>query len=102
MRTVREWMAIMEKADVPCGPINTIDQVVADPQVQARGMVTTIHHPGVGAMRIPSSPLRLSRTPSRVDRPAPRLGEHTAEVLKAWLGLEGEAITALTGQGVIG
>jgi len=101
MRTVREWMAIMEKADVPCGPINTIDQVVADPQVQARGMVTTIHHPGVGAMRIPSSPLRLSRTPSRVDRPAPRLGEHTAEVLKAWLGLEGEAITGLTEQGVI-
>ena len=100
-RTVREWMAIMEKADVPCGPINTIDQVVADPQVQARGMVTTIHHPGAGAVRFPSSPVRLSRTPSRVDRPAPRLGEHTAEVLKAWLGLEGEAITALTGQGVI-
>jgi CoA:oxalate CoA-transferase len=94
-------MAIMEKADVPCGPINTIDQVVADPQVQARGMITTINHPGAGAVHLPSSPVRLSRTPSRVDRPAPRLGEHTAEVLKAWLGLEGEAITALTGQGVI-
>ena len=100
-RTVQEWMAIMEKADVPCGPINTIDQVVADPQVEARGMITTIDHPGVGAVRVPSSPVRLSRTPSRVDRPAPRLGEHTAEVLKAWLGLEGEAITALTGLGVI-
>src|SRR3972149_2082381 len=85
-RTVREWMAIMEKADIPCGPINTIDQVVADPQVQARGMITTIHHPGAGAVRLPSSPLRLSRTPSRVDRPAPRLGEHTAEGVKAWLG----------------
>ncbi|MGH7381195.1 MAG: CaiB/BaiF CoA transferase family protein [Candidatus Methylomirabilales bacterium] len=100
-RTVREWMAIMEQADVPCGPINTIDQVVADPQVQARGMITTIHHPGAGAVRFPSSPVRLSRTPSRADRPAPRLGEHTAEVLKAWLGLEEDAITALTGQGVI-
>jgi CoA:oxalate CoA-transferase len=100
-RTVGEWLAIMEKADVPCGPINTIDQVVADPQVQARGMITTIHHPGAGAVRLPSSPVRLSRTPSRTDRPAPRLGEHTAEVLKAWLGLEGESITALTRQGVI-
>jgi CoA:oxalate CoA-transferase len=100
-RTVREWMGIMEKADVPCGPINTIDQVVTDLQVQARGMITAIHHPGAGAVQLPSSPLRLSRTPSRTDRPAPQLGEHTAEVLKAWLGLEGGAITALAGQGVI-
>jgi CoA:oxalate CoA-transferase len=100
-RTVREWMGIMEKVDVPCGPINSIDQVVADPQVRSRGMITSIDHPGAGAVRLPSSPVRLSRTPSRVDRPAPRLGEHTADVLKAWLGLEAETITALTGQGVI-
>jgi crotonobetainyl-CoA:carnitine CoA-transferase CaiB-like acyl-CoA transferase len=94
-------MGIMEKVDVPCGPINSIDQVVADPQVRSRGMITSIDHPGAGAVRLPSSPVRLSRTPSRVDRPAPRLGEHTADVLKAWLGLEAETITALTGQGVI-
>lgn len=100
-KTVEEWMAIMEKAGVPCGPINTIDKVVADPQVQARGMIAAIHHPGVGAVRMPGSPLKLSRTPSRVDRPAPRLGEHTTEILKAWLGLSGEAIGALQQQGVI-
>ncbi len=100
-KTVREWIDIMEKAGVPCGPINTIDQVVADPQVQARGMITAIPLPGGGTIRLPGSPLRLSRTPSRVDRPAPHLGEHTADVLEAWLGYNGEAISALKKQGIV-
>lgn len=100
-KTVREWIELMEKAGVPCGPINTIDQVVSDPQVKARGMITDIHHPGVGTIRLPGSPLRLSGTPSRVDRPAPGLGEHTADVLKAWLGYDEETIDALKQQGVV-
>ncbi|MBW8057307.1 MAG: CoA transferase [candidate division NC10 bacterium] len=100
-KKVREWIDVMEKAGVPCGPINTIDQVVADPQVQARGMITAIHHPEVGTIRLPASPIRLSRTPGRVDRPAPRLGEHTTDVLQAWLGLDGEIIDALRRQEVI-
>jgi crotonobetainyl-CoA:carnitine CoA-transferase CaiB-like acyl-CoA transferase len=91
----------MEKAGVPCGPINRIDQVVADPQVQARGMITAIHHPEVGAVRLAGSPIKLSRTPSRVDRPAPRLGEHTADVLKEWLGLEAQTIDALKQEQII-
>jgi CoA:oxalate CoA-transferase len=101
-KRVEEWIAVMETVGVPCGPINTIDRVVGDPHVQARRMITTIHDPEVGPMRIPGSPIKLSRTPSRVDRPAPRLGEHTAEVLEAWLGLDGGAIGALRQQGVIG
>jgi CoA:oxalate CoA-transferase len=100
-RTVEEWMEFMEKAGVPCGPINTIDKVVMDPQVQARGMIATIHHPGIGAVRIPGSPIKLSRTPSLVDRSAPSLGEQTADVLKAWLGLDGATIEALEAQRVI-
>ena len=100
-KTVREWMEAMEQAGIPCGPINTIDRVVADPQVQAREMIRTVHDPVAGPIRLPGSPLKLSRTPSRVDRPAPRLGEHTVDVLKAWLGLEGGAIDAFREQGVI-
>lgn len=100
-RTVREWMDLMEKAGVPCGPINRIDQVVEDPQVQARGMIAAIHDPEVGVTRLPGSPIKLSRTPGRVDRPAPRLGEHTADILKEWLGFEGQAIDALKQEQVI-
>ncbi len=100
-RTVREWIEVMEKAGVPCGPINRIDQVVADPQVQARGMITAIHHPEVGAVRLAGSPIKLSRTPGRVDRPAPRLGEHTADILKEWLGLEAQTIDALKQEQII-
>ncbi len=100
-KTVQEWIDIMEKAGVPCGPINTIDQVVAHPQVQAREMITTIHDPNVGPIRITGSPITLSRTPGRVDRPAPRLGEHTVDILKTWLDLQGEAIEALQQEGII-
>jgi len=100
-RTVREWMDLMEKAGVPCGPINRIDQVVEDPQVQARGMITAIHDPEVGVTRLPGSPIKLSRTPSRVDRPAPRLGEHTTDVLTGWLGLDAKAIDALMQEQII-
>lgn len=100
-RTVRDWIEVMEKAGVPCGPINRIDQVVADPQVQARGMIAAIHDPEVGVTRLPGSPIKLSRTPGCVDRPAPRLGEHTADVLKEWLGLEAQTIDALKQEQII-
>jgi CoA:oxalate CoA-transferase len=99
-KTVREWTEVMHTVGVPCGPINTIDQVVADPQVQAREMITIIHQPEAGPIRLPGSPIRLSGTPGRVDRPAPRLGEHTVPVLKGWLGLEGATIDTLRQQGV--
>lgn len=100
-KTVQEWTDLMEKADVPCGPINTVGEVVEHPQVRAREMIATIHHPNVGPVRIAGSPIRLSRTPGRVDRPAPRLGEHTVDILKAWLDLKGETIEALKHEGVI-
>lgn len=100
-KTVEEWIDIMEHVGVPCGPINTIDQVVAHPQVQAREMIAAIYHPNVGPVRIAGSPITLSRTPGRVDRPAPRLGEHTVDVLKTWLDLTGETIESLTHRGII-
>ncbi|MFQ5657320.1 MAG: CaiB/BaiF CoA transferase family protein [Candidatus Methylomirabilales bacterium] len=100
-KTVREWIEIMEKVGVPCGPINTVDQVVADPQVQAREMIATIPHSAVGALQLPASPIKLSNTPSRVERPAPQLGEHTAEVLTGWVGLDGETIDSLKQERII-
>lgn len=100
-KRVQEWIDIMEKAGVPCGPINTIEEVVLHPQVQAREMITAIHHPNIGPVRIAGSPILLSKTPGRVDRPAPRLGEHTVDILKTWLDLKGETIESLTHQGVI-
>jgi len=67
---------------VPCGPINTLDQVFADPQVLAREMVVGVEHPTLGRIRALGSPVKLSRTPPQVRRRAPLLGEHTEAVLR--------------------
>ena len=88
------WYRLLEEAGVPCGVLNTIDQVVADEHVQARGFVVELPHSKVGTVRATGSPMRLSRTPVRLERAGPLLGEHTEEVLGA-LGLSGEEITEL-------
>ncbi len=76
------WLALFEAHDLPCGPINRYDEVFADPQVLARGIVRQVEHPTLGALRTLGSPLKMSATPAAVDRRAPRLGEHTGEVLR--------------------
>ena len=85
LRTAADWMPLLERAGVPCAAVNTVDQVFADPHVQAVGLVETVEHPA-GPVAQVRSPLRFSRTPASIDRPPPLLGEHTAEVLAA-LGL---------------
>jgi len=90
MRTTSEWVAALEAADVPCGPINTLDQVYADPQVVARGAVETATRPNGVTMSLAANPVRMSAT-SPVTRAAPpALGQDTANVLQELLGL-GEA-----------
>ncbi|MCA1855688.1 CoA transferase [Massilia oculi] len=81
-----EWIALMEAAGVPCGPVNTLDQVFADPQVRARGMAIEMPHPSAGKVPLVANPIRLSESPVRYQRPPPLLGEHTAQVLADWLG----------------
>jgi glutaryl-CoA transferase len=81
-RTVAECQALLDAAGVPAGPINDLDQVFADPQVRARGMVREVARPGGGTARVIAYPVRMSRTPPRGDRPPPRLGEHTEEVVE--------------------
>jgi crotonobetainyl-CoA:carnitine CoA-transferase CaiB-like acyl-CoA transferase len=76
------WLALFEANDIPCGPINDYAHVFTDPQVVAREMVVETDHPTLGKMRTLGSPIKLSATPAHVGRAAPRLGEHTEEVLR--------------------
>ncbi len=81
-RSKADWLALLEAAKVPCGAINNLAEVFADPQVQARGMVHTWQHPLAGDVRLVASPIKMSLTPPRTDLPPPMLGQHTREVLK--------------------
>ena len=80
-RSRREWLTALEAEKVPCGPINDLAEVFADPQVQAREMVVELPHPLSGSVRLVGSPIRLSATPVSYRRAPPLLGEHTEEVL---------------------
>ena len=100
-RTKADWLAALEAAKVPCGAINNLAEVFADPQVQQRGMVTHWQHPLKADLKLVSSPLKLSATPVRTDLPPPLLGQHTDEVLGALLGLDGARIAALRAQGAV-
>ncbi len=81
-RTKADWIARLEAADVPCGPIATIAEVFANPQVVARGMRVDLPHPTVGTVSLVASPFRMSRTPPRYERAPPVLDEDRAEVLR--------------------
>jgi formyl-CoA transferase len=100
-RPSEHWYRLLEQAGVPCGVLNRLDQVVADEHVQARGLVVDLPHSKVGTVRAIGSPVRLSRTPVRMERAGPLLGEHTFAVL-AGLGLDAAEIAALERDGVVG
>ena len=95
MRTTHEWIAALEDAGVPCGPINRIDEVFADPHVQARGMRIEMPHPAAGTVPLVANPIRLSGSPVAYRQAPPQLGQHTDEVLRDWLGLDTPALDAL-------
>jgi len=80
--TREHWIARLEEAGIPCGPINNYEEVYADPQVRARGMVVELDHPSLGRVRMPGPPVKMSETPPVAARPAPLLGQHTREVLR--------------------
>ncbi len=101
-RPTTDWLTLLDAAGVPNGPINDIADVVHDPQVLAREMMQTVGHPVAGATQLPGIPIKLSATPGAIRRPAPILGEHTAEVLGEWLGLSAEQIKALREEGAFG
>jgi crotonobetainyl-CoA:carnitine CoA-transferase CaiB-like acyl-CoA transferase len=80
-KTAAEWIALLETAGVPCGPINSIAQMLEDPHALARDMVVELEHPKAGRTRAIGLPIKLSATPGKVARPAPLFGQHTREVL---------------------
>jgi crotonobetainyl-CoA:carnitine CoA-transferase CaiB-like acyl-CoA transferase len=93
--TADEWVAAMEAAGVPCGPINTLDRVFADPHVQARGARIEMPHPLAKEVPLVANPIRLSESPVQYRHAPPTLGQHTEEVLSDWLGATAEEIDAL-------
>jgi len=81
-RPASEWLAALESAGIPCGPINTLDEVFSMPQVERREMLVQTEHPGPGGLRLVGSPLKFGATPVEYRLPPPKLGEHTAEILR--------------------
>jgi crotonobetainyl-CoA:carnitine CoA-transferase CaiB-like acyl-CoA transferase len=100
-RTTADWIAMLEGANVPCGPINRIDEVFADPQAVARGLTVAMAHAGAGPIDIVASPLRLSRTPPEYRSPPPLLGEHTSDILEQLLAIQPAEIARLRRENII-
>jgi formyl-CoA transferase len=94
------WLAALEAAGVPAGPVHTVPEALADPQALAREMVRTLEHPEAGPVRALGNPVKLSRTPARLERPAPRLGEDTDALLRE-LGYGEDDVAALRRKGVV-
>ena len=99
-RTIDEWCALAEQEKFPCGPINTIDRVFSDPQVQARGMQVDLTSAVHGSVSLVASPMRLSASPVSYRRAPPALGQDTGEVLRG-LGYTEEQMARLRAQGTV-
>jgi formyl-CoA transferase len=95
------WLQILNEAEVPCAPIQTIDQVFHAPQVLHRDMLVEVAHPTAGTVRMAGLPVKLSATPASVRLPPPLLGEHSEQVLSSWLDMSADAIERLKKKGVI-
>ena len=100
-RSTKDWIALLEAANVPCGPINRIDQVFADPQAVARGLTVSLDHSAAGPIDLVASPLRLAKTPPEYRSAPPLLGEHTDAVLAEELGLTQAELGSLREAGVL-
>ena len=94
-KTTDEWIAVLEKANVPCGPINTLDRVFDNPQVQHRGMIRYLDHPVAGKVPTVANPIKFSKTPISGETAAPMLGQHSDEILRKVADLSDEQIKKL-------
>jgi crotonobetainyl-CoA:carnitine CoA-transferase CaiB-like acyl-CoA transferase len=96
-----EWITLLEKAKVPCGPINNLKEVFENEQVIARNVLLNVPHPTAGNMKLVASPMKLSKTPTEVRMAPPTLGQHTEEILHDRLKLSDQAIHELRTKGII-
>jgi crotonobetainyl-CoA:carnitine CoA-transferase CaiB-like acyl-CoA transferase len=99
-RTKAEWIAILDEAGVPVGPVHTIGEALTHPQTLAREMVVDLVHPQAGPTKALGCPIHFSKTPTRIDRPAPMLGEHSRELLREY-GYSDAEIDGFVAGGVI-
>ncbi|HEX5814623.1 MAG TPA: CoA transferase [Methylomirabilota bacterium] len=98
--TTAEWLERFERAQIAAGPVYEFDEVFTDPQVQHLGLVADVEQPGYGRARMLAFPVRASATPAAIRRPAPLLGEHTAEILRE-IGLADAEIDRLAAAGAV-
>lgn len=96
-----EWLTKLQEADIPCGLINTVQDVFNHPQAVARGFKVEAEHPTAGLVGLPGFPYKMSQTPAKLHRPPPLLGEHTEEVLTGLLGYSAEQVALLKERKVI-
>jgi crotonobetainyl-CoA:carnitine CoA-transferase CaiB-like acyl-CoA transferase len=99
-RSKAEWIAILDEAGVPVGPVHTIAEALTHPQTLARGMVVDLEHPQAGATKALGCPIHFSKSATRIDRPAPMLGEHSRELLREY-GYSDREIDGFVEAGVI-
>jgi crotonobetainyl-CoA:carnitine CoA-transferase CaiB-like acyl-CoA transferase len=100
-RSSAKWLVDLNAEGIPCGPINDIEQVFADPQVQHRGLQLELDHPGAGKVASVANPIRMSLTPLQYDRAPPLLGQHTGEVLTRLLGMDVQEVSRLQQDNII-
>jgi crotonobetainyl-CoA:carnitine CoA-transferase CaiB-like acyl-CoA transferase len=94
------WIELLDEAGIPCGPINTVDQVFADPQVEHLGLARPVAHPRLGAQRLVGTPINLEGVANGIRQPTPEAGQHAGQIL-AQLGYDEDAIAGLRSKGVI-
>jgi len=99
-RSSADLIEALNKAGVPCGPINRMDEVFADPQVQHLGMAAPVHHGALGDIAVVNQAVKLSRTPSRIAHPTPDKGEHTGEILREH-GYDDKSIAAFRARKIV-
>ena len=100
-KSMAHWLEHLEKGEVPAAPVNTFDHVFTDPQVLARQMAIDVPHPTIGNLRMVGSPLKMESLKERPFVAPPLLGQHTEEVLREYLGLQGEEVEKLRKEGVV-
>jgi len=100
-RDVNDWLADLAQAGLPCGRINSISEVFAHPQAQAREMTLESEHASAGTVKLTGFPYKLSQTPAEIHRPPPMLGEHTEEVLTSLLDYSPKGVASLRDKGTI-